>query len=251
MKCENCQNNIKAKSLICPKCANLPHDPGIWNTIDKTSTFLLKLTKEYLDKFSRRYTGNQLYVMENLATILLWTGLSLNKFRENYETPDSSMSELVIRKKFTNRKNMNKISHNLDLMNREASMALFMFQIENFLKQVNLMLENKFDGKGYGQLVKHVLKELHLNDSKQENYSSLYIPSAVRNTLHYAGIHTDNSYNGKIQKILFKFEKNKKTNYGSWNHTCFFFKNMIIMVETILSTPKIKNIDLPALEKSE
>ncbi|MBS3922356.1 MAG: hypothetical protein KGZ37_04315 [Nitrosarchaeum sp.] len=251
MKCDNCERNFEGEHTICPYCAKIVGDPQILETNEKISEDMINLSKKYLDKFYTKYKGTKLFVMENLATAILWTGLTLYQFQANYGTKSAKLSTLVIKRGFTDKNHIFDFGKNQDLMIREASITLFMFQIENFLKQINLILENKFDDKGYSGLLKHVLREVGLNDSELKNYNSLYLPSVVRNSLHYAGIHTDNDTEGKIEDIQFKFKKGKKVIYGSWYHTYFFFENMIVTVEKILASPKIINKELQKLEESE
>lgn len=129
--------------------------------------------------------------------------------------------------------------YNWDLMNRISFLTVALFYVENMFKSINSGLDKKFMGKGYSNLIKHVLKELHMNDQKKKNYYTLNIPAIVRNLAHGAGLHEDNNDNGKIQGILFKFEKHDDPPYASWRHNCFFIENIIEVLEKVMSNPKV------------
>ena len=215
MKCIECRNKINSNSLICPKCADLPQILDEWTTIDKTVPYLLKLAKRILKDFDK-YEGDRFSLIEPLYQVILWTALNLKSFKENYQKPISPIAKFITENKILDNERMPKLIYNFDMFYRMSCLTLFLFFTENFLKSVNQELEQKYFGKSYSELVKHVLKQLHMNDRNNENYNSLYIPAVVRNTLHHSGVHTDNEYNGKINKILFKFKKNDSPNYASW-----------------------------------
>ncbi|MCV0373681.1 MAG: hypothetical protein K5793_09040 [Nitrosarchaeum sp.] len=242
MKCNQCGAKIKAKILICNKCGDTPENWGTWDIIDLAVPYFLKLYKNNFSKYDKMFkrSDNKHYMLTHITNIPLWTALNLLMFKENFQKNNSKLSMFVKDKTIMDDKSLPRFIYNQDLYHRSSCLAIFLFQTEVFLKSVSQVLKNPFEGKGYSNLVKHVLKELNLNDIKSENYNALYIPATIRNSLHEAGMYTDNDYNGKVGKILFKFKRGYPTEYVTWIHICFFIEYYFEVIDKILSVPRIK-----------
>lgn len=246
MHCEQCGAKIKAKSLICNKCGDIPENLGEWDIIDDVVPYLLRIYKNNFSKYHKMFrpVDNKHFMLTQICNIPLWSSLNLMMFKENFNKFGSPLAIFLKEKKIMNDDTMPRFIANQDLYHRSACLTNFLFYAETFFKSVNDVLKKPFESKGYANLTKHVLKELNLHDVKLENYNALYIPAIVRNSMHAEGMHVDNDYNGKINKILFKFKKGRPVEYGSWKHVCFFLEHYFEVIDKILSTPRIKNAKL-------
>jgi len=246
MKCIQCGTKNTNNALICKKCGDLPENLDQWDTGDIVVPYLLKLYKNIFSKYNKKYglQDNRFTILELLGQVALWSAMSLKIFKTNYQKHDSEIPVFLKTEKIADDARMPRLIYNLDIFNRISCLTMFLFYTENFFKSVNQLLENKFTGKGYSDLIKHVLKELGLNND-DENYSTLYIPAAMRNTMHEGGIYAENDYNGKINKILFKFKKNDAPPYSSWKHCCFFMENIFLILDKVLDHRKIKKAKFP------
>jgi len=247
MKCEHCGEKIKAKSLICNKCAQVPNSWGEWDIIDFSIPYLIKIYKNNFSRYNVMFrpSDNKHFMLTQVCNIPLWTALNLMMFKENFYKRNSPLNTFLKENNLMmDDEILPKFIGNQVLYHKSAFLSNFLFYAEVFLQSVNAILKNPFEGKGYANLNKHVLKELNLHDAKLENYNALYIPSIIRNSMHAEGIYTDNDYNGKINKILFKFKKDHQTGYATWMHFCFFLENYFKVIDKILSTRRIKNAKL-------
>ena len=247
MKCEQCGAKIKAKALICNKCGDMPENWGEWDVIDFTIPYLLKIYKNSFSKYNTMFrpSDNKHFMLTQICNIPLWTALNLMMFKENFHRKNSPLVVFLKDKNIMNDDEvLARFLANQVLYHKSSCLSNFLFYTEVFLQSVNEVLKNPFEDKGYANLAKHVLRELNLHDAKLENYNALYIPAIIRNSMHAEGIYTDNDYNGKISKILFKFKKGHPTEYGSWKHVCFFLENYFEVIDKILSTRRIKNAKL-------
>lgn len=247
MLCGHCGAKIKANTLICNKCGDVPDQWGEWDTIDFVIPYLLKIHKNNSSKYNTMFkpSDNKHFMLTQICNISLWTALNLMMFKENFHKSSSPLVVFLKDKNIINDEEvLIRFTLNQVLYNKSSCLSNFLFCTEVFLQSVNEVLKNPFEGKGYANLAKHVLRELNLNDAKLENYNTLYIPAIIRNSMHSEGIYTDNDYNGKINKILFKFKKGHPTGYATWKHICFFLENYFEVIDKILSTHRIKNAEL-------
>lgn len=256
IKCDNCGQ--KTSKMLCTACGRYPKQQNFLESCAEAEKRLFELhdkinvLRNYVNDQTFDYGDQRNQVLGGLSQTTVYTIYQLNNFQKQFRSPESAGS-LWIKNPYPTRtfktiskEQLQEVVGGFDLLNRRNFLTNFLFQIEVFMKSINVILENTYEKKGYVELVRHVLKELNMLDEKQNRLNIFKIPALVRNTMHVNGPYTDNDDNGKIDNILFVFKKNESPKYAHWINLYFFVDKILDVMKELLLNEFLKDKKLPA-----
>jgi len=255
--CKKCNKKSDYdKFLLCSNCSGF--DLG-WkledNYKDASGMFpklLPKIDKimQYIKKEKIPFDDQRNQTIVALNDLIGWAIYIQISFGRDFAKQSSIGTKWIIaQNKKIQQAQLSEIITNFGIVNRSSVLSNFMFTTEVFLKKVNEALSNKYSANSYKELVKHVIKQLKIKNTKNEKYDILYLPALVRNTLHYNGMHTENNTNGKIDGYLFKFVKNESVAFVSWRHIFFFCDHILDVLDEIMTLKMLKGVYLKPVGK--
>lgn len=122
--------------------------------------------------------------------------------------------------------------HNNDKMNRRSFVLNFMFEVEQFVKSINSKLDNPSTETKYGELIKHVLKSLSIEDYNKK-LDAMKASSLARNVLHDGGVHKTDDDNVTVQNKNYKFIKGEEIDWLTWKVLLIFSEELIKVLEEL------------------
>ena len=136
----------------------------------------------------------------------------------------------------------------IDKTNKLAFVLLCQFQIENLLTNISRELQLQEDSRFY-QLSKTIVD--HCSLAKQA-HDILYLPAAIRNSLHSNGIHKSlRSWGDKrvtLDGVEYRFKFDQPVSCASWAHIAHALEHSIAVVSDILDAPEVKAINDPMFD---
>jgi len=248
--CVKCNANvILTDRNLCPKCGEIGVDRMLSESLNQTNHDFAKI----IEKLNAIHDNNLPETDLRWATIVvlrdasLWAAMQVKTYPSLMMKKNSPVPQYLKSLQPVSDDSIKRLVFNFDLMNRSSYLTMFLFQVEVFFRGVNSILKNKCTNCGYRELTKHVLKELKIPNDNNEKLDILNIPALVRNCLHAHGIHNKNDEHGKIDGILFKFEKGKRPGYIGWEHVCFFCDKLLEVIGEVLKSPLVKRTQIPWL----
>ncbi len=136
----------------------------------------------------------------------------------------------------------------IDKTNKLAFVLLCEFQVENLLANIIRELGLR-EELGFYQLSKTIIDHFAL---AKEAHDILYLPAAIRNSLHSNGIHkSPKSWADKrvtLDGIEYRFKFDTPVSCASWAHIAHALEHSIAVVSDILDTPEVKAINDPMFD---
>jgi hypothetical protein len=128
----------------------------------------------------------------------------------------------------------------IDKTNKLAFVLLSQFQIENLLSNISRELHLQ-EARGFYELSNIIVDYFAIG---KEAYDLLYLPAAIRNSLHSNGIHKlPKSWADKrirLDGVEYKFKLNSPVSCASWAHIAHALEHSITVLSDILDQPVAK-----------
>ncbi len=134
----------------------------------------------------------------------------------------------------------------LEKMTRLGFVTLFLFQIENLLKNLLRGLGQE-PPKGYYDIARTLLRSVSVSDPDSK-LEILNTPALIRNSLHANGIHygyKESSSSLTIGGVAYEFVHSKPVRCAGWHHIIHALDAVVGVIIEILSTPAIKALKDP------
>jgi len=251
-RCKNCSRRITRDDCLCNNCGSHTTDLNSFDTAVAMRESFVQLNNKVNEIRSYNNSNNVPYhdqrnqVLGSFSFIIAWAMLQLDFYNQFGRTSNSAIPQWIMNMNpGIDRVRIEEFLSNYDNMNRRSFLTNFLFQVEVLLEEINKILTNPTQDQGYKFLVKHVVRELEMNNPNNETYRILYFPAMVRNAMHMNGVHTENEDNGRIDDILFKFQENQLINYGSWRHTYFFCDKILDVINDMLRLDFFNDKSMP------
>ena len=136
----------------------------------------------------------------------------------------------------------------IDKTNKLAFVLLCQFQIENLLANVIRELHLQ-EARGFYQLSKTVVAHFAL---RKNAHDILYLPAAIRNSLHFNGIHqSPKTWADKrvtLDEVEYRFKLDSPVSCASWAHIAHALEHSIEVLSDILDAPEVKAISDPMFD---
>lgn len=136
----------------------------------------------------------------------------------------------------------------IDKTNKLSFVLLCQFQIENLLANIIREL-NLQEPNGFYQLSKNIVDHFGLG---KEAHDILYLPAAIRNSLHSNGIHKlPRSWADKrvtLDGVEYRFKFDQPVSCASWAHIAHALEHSIRVIGNILDAPEVKAINDPMFD---
>jgi hypothetical protein len=133
-----------------------------------------------------------------------------------------------------------KIRHYLQL----SLIIMFQFRIENMVTNILEIFNKKQARRGYYEKTEALLDILSLKD-KERKLKILNILAFTRNSLHSGGINNKFSLDVTIDGFRFNFPKGQPVRYAGWGHIDLAMEHILIIINEILHSEKVKAIPEP------
>ena len=126
---------------------------------------------------------------------------------------------------------------------RVGFISYTLFKLEHLLSRINENMLEKSDNDKFSSLLAHVLKKAEVDNWKQKVQSIRYI-SEIRNSLHGDGFYSKNKKRlpAKIHNENVLLIPGQKIQKAGWLHFDFYIREIIMIIEELLSSEKIKEI---------
>lgn len=251
IQCFTCQKKIDVRyNFLCKYCGSLPIHQTIDEAVVEMITHLGSLNAKIIDlrtffkTLGLPTSDKRNQTLGALNFLFLRLSHQLLSFHEFITNPKDPLAQQLLQQNSRiSQQSMDEFIATYDVLNIRDFLTGFLFIIEDFFKNVNKILKNQTYGKGYENLVRHLICELFNLKADSELYRTLYFPAIVRNSLHAGGINTDNNANGKIGEVFFRFEKDKPVS-GSWRNIYFFCDKILDAIDQILRNKQIEKMPI-------
>jgi hypothetical protein len=136
----------------------------------------------------------------------------------------------------------------IDKTNKLAFVLLSQFQIENLLANILRELHLR-EPRGFYQLSKTIVDHFAI---EKEAHDILYLPAAIRNSLHSNGIHKlPKSWADKrvrLDGVEYRFKLDSPVSCASWAHIAHALEHSIAVLSDILDAPEVNAINDPMFD---
>lgn len=169
-----------------------------------------------------------------LLELNLWMLINLRTFREMLDDRDRRISNYLM----LPRVRRIEVLGAFDIFNRTTYTTQFMFQVEDFIKNLLKALNEPLKGKYY-EFTKQFLKTI--SKFSEQSWKVLVAPSQLRNSLHNNGFAYDDFFIS-LEGKDYRFTKGQRIDCGGWDALFIFFNNLVDILIDGIESEKLKAI---------